>query len=43
MRALLINKFPFRIIYYVEDNNINIVSIFHTSKNPNTWQTRNNL
>ena len=39
-RACPIKNFPFRIIYYIEDNIVYILSVFHTSKNPNIWKNR---
>jgi len=39
-RAYPIKNFPFRIIYYIEDDVVFILSVFHTSKNPEIWKNR---
>ena len=39
-RAFL-NRFPFAIHYKVEEQNIFILAVLHTSLNPKIWKTRN--
>ena len=39
-RKLVIKKFPFVIIYTEEDQEILVLAVFHTSKNPKTWNKR---
>jgi len=41
IRRFVVKKFPFVVYYYIEDKNIKIISIFHTSRNPQIWKTRN--
>jgi toxin ParE1/3/4 len=40
VRRVLTNRFPFAIIYRVENDMIVIVSVFHTSRNPIIWKGR---
>lgn len=37
-REALVNKFPYLIIYQINDNEIIVYSVFHTSQNPESWQ-----
>ncbi len=39
-RKASINRFPFGIFYIVKDLIINVFSIFHFSRNPETWKKR---
>ena len=39
-RRAVLDKFPFVIIYALEDNTLVIASIFHTSRKPPIWQDR---
>lgn len=38
IRCALTQKFPFGIFYFVTENRIIIISIFHLSKNPKFWK-----
>ncbi|MCD4790241.1 MAG: type II toxin-antitoxin system RelE/ParE family toxin [Bacteroidales bacterium] len=40
IRRFVVRKFPFVIYYFVQDKNIKVVSIFHTSRNPQIWKRR---
>ena len=42
IRASLIKKFPFLILYYIneKDKEIVVISVFHTSRNPNIRKSR---
>ncbi len=40
IRVYHLKKFPFSIYYFVEDEIIYIISIFHTSRNPDVWKER---
>lgn len=39
-RLFYLKKFPYSIVFSVEENEILVYSFFHTSRNPNVWQTR---
>lgn len=39
-RKAMVSTFPFIIIFTIIQEEIFIVSIFHTSQNPSTWQKR---
>lgn len=39
-RRFLLNRFPYGVIYLVEDNTIVIVAIMHLRRNPVVWQKR---
>ena len=36
-RRKLLNRFPFGLIYKVQDNSILIVAVMHTSREPDYW------
>ncbi len=40
-RAYVMKRFPFSIIYHLVENTINVLAVFHTSRNPIDWQNRN--
>jgi plasmid stabilization system protein ParE len=40
LRSSKIGKFPFSIIYKVSGNQIQIIAIFHNSRNPREWRKR---
>ncbi len=40
IRKYVIKKFPFIIYYRTENTTIQIIAIFHTSRNPEIWQKR---
>lgn len=44
VRRCLIKKFPYSIVYKLDDRKslIVIVSVYHNSRNPNVWQNRIN-
>jgi plasmid stabilization system protein ParE len=39
-RSLLISRFPFRLVYRVQEHHIHIVAIAHTSRRPDYWKDR---
>ncbi len=39
-RRVVVNKFPYIIIYLVESTSILVVSVFHTSRDPMIWRGR---
>ncbi len=40
IRKFVIKKFPFVIYYKINDVVVEVVAIFHTSRNPEIWQER---
>ena len=40
VRGFVVDKFPFPILYVVSQNTIDVISVFHTSQRPNSWQSR---
>ncbi len=42
LRGLVMSRFPFKVIYYVEPDSIVIVSVAHQSRRPNYWRGRIN-
>jgi plasmid stabilization system protein ParE len=40
IKRLLTERFPYSIIYAVEEDHTFIVSVFHTSRNPIIWRGR---
>lgn len=40
VRVFFIKKFPYGIHFYVSDNYILVVGVFHTSRDPEKWETR---
>ena len=40
VRAFLVNRFPFLIMYILEREDINVISIFNTSRDPEIWKKR---
>lgn len=39
-RKVKAGKFPYLVIYYLEDERIHIVSVMHTSRRPDRWKSR---
>ena len=42
VREAQVDGFPYCLYYAIESNRVLIVSIFHTSRNPNIWKRRRN-
>tara|TARA_R110002072_G_scaffold13058_8_gene55312 strand:- start:634 stop:942 length:309 start_codon:yes stop_codon:yes gene_type:complete len=40
VRKFVVNKYPFIIYYQVVNSKINVIAIFHTSRNPEIWNER---
>ncbi len=40
LRSSKIKKFPFNIIYKVSNSQIQVIAIFHHSRNPKEWRKR---
>ncbi len=39
-RKLLIKRFPYQIIYTVQESEILVLAVFHARKNPERWKNR---
>ncbi len=39
-RRAIVRRFPYCIYYEFEENELRILSVFHSSRNPETWQSR---
>lgn len=35
-----VKRFPYKIIYYLQENRITVIAVFHTSRNPTIWEER---
>jgi len=42
IRKAVVHKFPYLILYFIEDENIFVLSIFHTKQDPQKWIKRLN-
>ena len=40
VRGFLVDIFPYMILYIVNGNNIDVISVFNTHKNPKDWKKR---
>lgn len=40
IRRVLLDRFPYSIIFMVEDNYVVIVAVFHSKRDPSVWQGR---
>jgi plasmid stabilization system protein ParE len=39
-RRAVVKRFPYCIYYIIRSEQVHIVSVFHTSRNPRKWQSR---
>ncbi len=39
-RKCIIKRFPFSIIFIIQEDKIYVISVFHHSRNPNIWKKR---
>ncbi|HSC08378.1 MAG TPA: type II toxin-antitoxin system RelE/ParE family toxin [Steroidobacteraceae bacterium] len=39
-RQLLVNRFPYNVVYRIRDDNIYVVAVAHTSRRPDYWEHR---
>lgn len=39
-RIVFLKKFPFGIHYLIDKNVVKVIAVFHTSRNPISWQER---
>lgn len=40
LRRVLVRRFPYAVFYRVTDDQITIVAVYHTSRDPRGWQSR---
>jgi plasmid stabilization system protein ParE len=40
VRRTVVRRFPYSILYRVEETQIVVIAIFHTKRNPKIWQER---
>jgi plasmid stabilization system protein ParE len=41
-RRALVRRFPYNVLYIVEEDTIFVIACFHSKRNPNDWQERLN-
>lgn len=39
-RRVLLKRFPYAVFYHVDDDQITIIAVYHTSRDPRGWQSR---
>lgn len=40
VRAFLVDRFPYLILYIVQLSEVNVISVFNTNRNPKVWKKR---
>jgi len=40
LRLVLVERFPYAVVYRIDDDQITVVAIFHTRRDPNHWKSR---
>jgi toxin ParE1/3/4 len=40
VRAFLVDRFPYLILYVLQKNDVNVISVFNTSRHPKVWKKR---
>jgi plasmid stabilization system protein ParE len=40
VRQTLVRKFPYAVCYTLEGKTVSVLAVFHTSRNPDDWQSR---
>jgi len=40
LRAFVLDRFPYLVLYVVEKEDINVLSVFNTSRDPKIWKKR---
>ena len=40
VRAFIVNRFPYIVLYVVNGNNVDVISVFNTNKHPREWKRR---
>lgn len=39
-RRVLLKRFPYAVFYHVDDDQITVLAVYHTSRDPRGWQSR---
>ncbi|MCH7397513.1 type II toxin-antitoxin system RelE/ParE family toxin [Belliella sp. DSM 107340] len=40
VRSFVVDRFPYLVLYAVNGNNIDVISVFNTNQNPRRWEKR---
>ncbi|MCU7919219.1 MAG: type II toxin-antitoxin system RelE/ParE family toxin [Candidatus Thiodiazotropha sp. (ex Epidulcina cf. delphinae)] len=40
LRRIPIRRFPYRVFYFVQNNNVIVTAVFHARKDPTSWNSR---
>ena len=40
VKAFLVDRFPYLILYVLKKNDVNVISVFNTSRDPKIWKKR---
>jgi plasmid stabilization system protein ParE len=40
LRIALLDRFPYQIVYRVDDDQITVVAVYHCKRDPRSWQQR---
>lgn len=40
VRAFLTDRFPYLILFILEENDVNVIAVFHMSRDPKVWKKR---
>jgi toxin ParE1/3/4 len=40
LKGILVNRFPYLMLYKIEEQTIFVIAVFHTSRNPRDWKKR---
>ena len=40
VRRVLLKRFPYAVFYHVDDDQITVIAVYHTSRAPRGWQSR---
>ncbi|MEW8627556.1 MAG: type II toxin-antitoxin system RelE/ParE family toxin [Candidatus Thiodiazotropha sp.] len=40
LRRIPIRRFPYRLFYFVKNNNVIVTALFHARKDPTSWNVR---
>lgn len=40
LRLALVQRFPYAVIYRIDDDQVTVIAVYHTSRDPRYWQDR---
>jgi plasmid stabilization system protein ParE len=40
LRLALVRRFPYAVVYRIDDDQITVVAVYHTHRDPRGWQSR---